>query len=475
MLRRGLRSTLALPAFFSLAFATAWAHGLEMSASAVIRPEISGGVHGSQNLTHDLTGKHETLVESYFPAEAVSPLIHQGFMRRMETVGSTMLEACMHGTFVGEGSANCDTFLRVFCPSGEGVYRADSRGAALTLVKLGFSGKYYATCRPEGPFVPECSVEYPYTRLVVVDLDSGRTFQPPPIEGHTLVDTETRDGKSFFFPEWAVLDLGAGCGASGGAQLLAGSSTLASARAATYAGRVAERLGAGASGRILVVEAPRHIGNRTEPLVRLASLAEGKPPSGDLAEGRVVFRAELDPHGLLDVVEVLEGDVPTAQALAADLRLDGAGDADHHHLHRTVVFAAFEVEEGRPRVVAIVPVLPQCCCTDGIDGGVGCEDDPFDPPMLSSAERLPEHLLHPGGRPRPGEAGGPFAAAGGEVGGEGGVFDQVAEGVGQGADVAGVDEEGGVAGDLREARDVGGDDRDARGHRFEHGEAEALV
>lgn len=363
------RRSVALSVSLLISLAGSSAHGLKLICEARIDPTVTGGVNGGQTLSYDLTGKHETFVDSFFPAEGLSPLFHQGFFKRMESVGSTMIGSCSDPGFVVDGSFNCDSNVQFSCPSAQGTYRAETRGAALTQVKVGFSGQYFANCPPIAPNLPPCGFEYPYTRLFVVDLDSGRTFQPAPIAGHTLERTEVRDGKSFFFPEWAVLQMG---GAEAGAVLpattdvaapIVSSSALASSRVAEYAERLQEPYPTPPVGRFLVIEAPRHLGDRRDPLVRLSSLAEGKPPAGDLADGRVLFRAELDEHGVLDRVDVLAGDAPTARALAADL-LDGAGhhDATGSGSHRTVVFAAFQVEDDRPRVVAVVPVLPQCCC-----------------------------------------------------------------------------------------------------------------
>lgn len=70
--------------------------------------------------------------------------------------------------------------------------------------------------------------------------------------------------------------------------------------------------------------------------------------------------------------------------------------------------------------------------------------------------------------------GGASCAAIGEVAAQGGVVGEVLDGFGEGDHVAGVDEEGGVAGDFGQAGGGRGEHGDTAGHGFEDGQTEAF-
>lgn len=380
---RALVSRLSAVTLMTCLAATAPALELEVEAE-IINPVVSGS---PALLLYDLSGYHETKVISYFPAEGLSPLLHQGFFHKIVGLNKGLYDSCSKSTFVLNSFAICHTHILASCPGVDGVWRTTSRGAALTQVKNGFSGDYYANCLPLQPETPDCSVEYPLTQLVVVELDSGRTSQPSPIRGHALSRVEERQGKSYFFDEWALVDVPPAAGRAAAARppavaVHAASSARGRERAGSYAQRVLDQFDRQAVGRYLVIEEPRHLRNGPSPLVRLDSLSRGETLGGELVEGKVLFRAELNPHGDLDRVEVILGDQETAQTLAADLSVEhpsgSHGARPGEHGHRTTVFAAFEVVEDQPQLVAVIPLYPRCCCP------MNC-DDPFDPPQLNAS------------------------------------------------------------------------------------------
>jgi hypothetical protein len=333
-------------------------HAATGSVAALIAFQTSGS--GNPELYYRFDGYHAGEITSYPPLAAPLPATFQGALLK----GSSAKQACNGWSTVKNANFSCTTWLLTGCPIAEGTWKARSRMSA-PIPPFGNtwsinSGPVFASCPP--PIEPPgCSGAYQATKLLAVDLDTGRVTRP---EWHFeapqgLTRFEEVGAKTYFREEWALVST------AGPAQTvtLAAASDAARARVDSYAATLVGASGFDSEHRYLVIEAARHVGHRVEPLVRLRSLGRGRPLRG-LSDGRVTFRAAFSPHGSLEGVETLEGSERTARTLAEDLRVEfpvtAAGGG--HDDHRAVVFASFEVESGRSRFVSAIPVLPQCCC-----------------------------------------------------------------------------------------------------------------
>lgn len=317
------------------------------------------------DLTYYITGYHTTQITAYKSEESFLKVLDHG----KQTKGGQFYTACADsGSITWEGGTFfCSTPVVVDCPSAEATWYAKTRGgvrdpeSGFTAWKNDSTGPYYAQCCDIDP--PGCGPSYQATKVFALDVETGRVIQPDWYfeAPQGLTRNEVVDGNSYFQEEWVLV----GAHGDGWTPLLSASSPQAQAQIDTYMSALEDASGFRADSRYLVIEAARHIYNRVEPLVRLESLSTGKPVTGVLPDGRVTFRASFSSHGDLGDVQAIEGDQQAAWLLAEDLQVVFPFvevEASGHEDHRSVVFAVFEIRDGRRHFISAVPTLPQCCC-----------------------------------------------------------------------------------------------------------------
>ncbi len=333
------------------------------SATAKVGAVISFTTWGNGNpeLSYSFTGFHTGTFTSYLPAEALLPTTFQGALLK----NNRGLVFCNGASNVKNANFLCFTSATSPCPLAEARWNARSRMAASTpplgKVFSELSGPLFANCPTIEP--PGCNGVVRATKILAVDLETGRVIEPGwRLEAPGgLTRNAVVDGKPYFLEEWALLDTLD----PSTTMTLAASSEQATTQVGTWTTSLVGSPGFRPGGRYLVIEAARHIDNRVEPLVRLESLRAGESRQVQLPDGRVVFKASFSAAGELEGVQVVDGSQRAAAILAEDLRVEfpRLPGASEHDDHRSIVFATFDVVDGRPHFVAAVPLLPQCCCT----------------------------------------------------------------------------------------------------------------
>ena len=320
--------------------------------------------NGNPDLIYHVTGTYKGGITQYNLIEALAPVTFQGTLFTNVASGGGAYY-CNASGLVKNENFSCQRKTTMSCPLAQGSWTGRARMVAAIppfgVVWTDPSGTLYTNCPPPEP--PGCNGSISSTKLLAVDLDTGRVTRPEwPFEAPSgLRRSSMVDGKPYFLEEWALLDTRG----TGGAMTLAASSGEVTPQVAGWADALSATPGFRAGARYLVIEAARHINNRTEPLVLLDSLRSGRRREVPLPDGRVVFRAGFSAAGELEGVQVVDGSQRAAAILAEDLRVEfpRLPGASEHDDHRSIVFATFDVVDGRPHFVAAVPLLPQCCCT----------------------------------------------------------------------------------------------------------------
>lgn len=286
--------------------------------------------HDNHNVQYHCIGMHETIFSTWNHLAAPMLVTHRGDLG-MYWFGFVWPEDfCFSGGIVAQGIFTCGTSTETSCPGATGgAMKAEWLGQTRTNAPWrtwhDVSGPFFLSClEPLSAETPSPAVE-----RISVDLHSGRVTQLAHLARPSLpaLRPAAKPWPSSGGDAWRVLEA---------------------------ASRVPKQ--------VLLIERTLHPLNRPAPLVKLESLVSGSSSVlHPLEEGRVVFRAEFSTRGELQGVEVISGDDRTAETLALDLWVEPEAGrpcpVPGHGEHRAAVYAVFDVEEGKPRLIAAVPVL----------------------------------------------------------------------------------------------------------------------